>query len=126
MLIKGLTSKRLGDDGETQALQHLQRQGLTLLARNYRVGAGPRRRGGEVDLILRDPGGTVVFVEVRYRGGSQHGSAAESIGAQKRQRIIRAAQYYLQALATPPPCRFDVVVIDAGQLQWLPGAFDVA
>lgn len=124
MLIKGLTSKGLGDDGETQALQHLQRQGLALLARNYRVAAGPQRRGGEVDLILRDRDGTVVFVEVRSRNSRDFGGAASSIGAGKRQRIVLAARRYLQSWASPPPCRFDVVVIDAGRLEWLPAAFD--
>ena len=28
--------------------------------------------------------------------------------------------------ATPPPCRFDVVAIDGGVLNWLQGAFDVS
>lgn len=124
MLIKGLTNKGLGDEGETRALRHLQRQGLTLLARNYRVAAGPGRRAGEVDLILRDRDGTLVFVEVRSRSSAGHGGAAGSIGAAKRRRIILAARHYLLPMASPPPCRFDVVVIDAGELQWLPAAFD--
>jgi len=43
----------------------LQHHGLTLVERNYRVAAGPRRHGGEVDLIQRERDGTLVFVEVR-------------------------------------------------------------
>ena len=35
--------------------------------RNYRVARGPRARGGEIDLILRERDGTLVFVEVRAR-----------------------------------------------------------
>jgi len=27
---------------------------------------------------------------------------------------------------SPPPCRFDVVAIDAGRVEWLLGAFDAA
>ena len=31
---------------------------------------------------------------------------------------------FLQSLAAPPPCRFDVVAIDGEHLQWLRAAFD--
>ena len=46
------------------------------------------------------------------------------MGAVKQQRLVRAAQHYLMRLATPPPCRFDVVAIDGGHIEWLRGAFD--
>ncbi|MEY2893972.1 MAG: hypothetical protein RJA98_3880 [Pseudomonadota bacterium] len=120
-----VTTKSLGDEGEARALSHLLRQGLTLVARNYRVAAGPRARGGEVDLILRDRDGTLVFVEVRQRQSRTQGGAAASITPQKQRRIILAAQHHLLRYASPPPCRFDVVAIDGGELQWLRGAFDV-
>jgi putative endonuclease len=119
-----VTTKASGDEGESRALAHLQRTGLKLVERNYRVAAGPRSRGAEVDLIMRDRDGTLVFVEVRRRAGGGHGSAAETISAAKRQRIVFAAQNYLQRLATPPPCRFDVVAIDGDRIEWLPAAFD--
>src|SRR4051812_43332922 len=74
------TTKEVGDDGEARALAHLLRHGLVLVRRNYRVAAGPRARGGEVDLILRDRDGTLVFVEVRARARLGHGGAAASVG----------------------------------------------
>jgi putative endonuclease len=77
-------------------------------------------------LILRDRDGTVVFVEVRSRLSADFGGAAGSIGTSKRQRLLLAARRFLQAWASPPPCRFDVVVIDKGHLQWLPAAFDLS
>lgn len=119
-----VTTKVRGDEGESRALAHLQRQGLKLVERNYRVAAGPRSRGAEVDLIVRDRDGTLVFVEVRRRASGGHGSAAETISVAKRQRIVFAAQHYLQRLASPPPCRFDVVAIDGDRIEWLPAAFD--
>ena len=61
---------------EQRALAHLLRQGLTLVTRNYRVARGPYARGGEIDLILRERDGTLVFVEVRARAGAAHGGAA--------------------------------------------------
>jgi putative endonuclease len=107
-----------------RALAHLAGHGLTLVRRNYRVAAGPRSRGGEVDLILRDRDGTLVFVEVRARASTAHGGAAASVSASKQRRLIFAARHFLAAMPSPPPCRFDVVAIDGGRLEWLRGAFD--
>jgi putative endonuclease len=118
------TRKEQGDRAETQALEYLQRQGLRLVERNYRVALGPRVRAGEVDLILRDRDGTLVFVEVRQRAGRSHGGAAASVTTTKQRRIVLAARHYLQRLRTLPPCRFDVVAIEDGQLQWLRAAFE--
>lgn len=118
---RGPTTKQAGDAGEALALEHLQRAGLRLVVRNYRT---PGRGGGEIDLVMRAPDGTVVFVEVRRRASAAHGGAAASIGATKRRRIVFAARHYLARLATPPPCRFDVVLLDGGAPQWLQAAFD--
>lgn len=117
------TRKGVGDDAEERALQHLLRQGLRLVERNYRVAAGPRARGGEVDLIMGERDGTLVFVEVRARRSRSHGGAAASVTHGKQRRVIYAAQHYLRRHATPPPCRFDVVAIDDDTLEWLRGAF---
>ena len=117
------STKSLGDAAEERALQHLLAAGLTLVQRNYRT---PGRGGGEVDLIMRTPEGTLVFVEVRSRSAPGFGGAAASISPAKRQRIIFAAQHFLQRLRQPPPCRFDVVTLQQGQLQWLAAAFDAS
>ncbi len=114
----------MGDAGEARALAHLAAHGLTLVRRNYRVAAGPRARGGEVDLILRERDGTLVFVEVRARASAMHGGAAASISPAKRRKLVYAAGHFLRSLASPPPCRFDVVAIDGERLEWLRGAFD--
>jgi len=118
------STKAVGDSAEDRALAHLQRQGLQLLRRNYRLAGGPRQRGAEIDLILRAPDGTLVFVEVRARSSTGHGGAAGSVSGAKQRRIVRAAQHFLLSWAELPPCRFDVVAIDGDSLQWLPGAFD--
>lgn len=115
-----------GARAEDQALAHLQSQGLKLVERNYRVARGPSRRGGEIDLIMREPDGTLVFVEVRARADASHGGAAASVGFAKRGKLIRAAQHYLLRCEVLPPCRFDVVAVDEGKLVWLQAAFDAA
>jgi putative endonuclease len=119
-----ISSKSAGDQAETLAMEYLQRQGLALVCRNYRVARGPRARGGEVDLIMREPSGTLVFVEVRSRSGADHGGASASVTARKQRRIVLAAQHYLLRCRELPPCRFDVVAIELGRLQWLKAAFD--
>lgn len=96
---------RTGRWAEDQALAHLQSQGLSPLARNFRC------RLGELDLIMSD-GAALVFVEVRYRSGGQYGGALESVTAAKQRRLRAAAHAYLARLGNAsPPCRFDVVSV---------------
>lgn len=118
---RALTTKQAGDAAEETALRYLQQAGLRLLERNYRT---PGRGGGEIDLIMRAPDGTTVFVEVRQRRSARHGGAAASVGYAKQQRLVYAARHYLMRQPEPPPCRFDVVILEGGALEWLPAAFD--
>ena len=122
----GENTKQVGDAAEALALRHLLRRGLTLVQRNYRVARGPRARGGEVDLIMRERDGTLVFVEVRARRSAAHGGAAASVTGLKQRSLVYAAQHFLARLASVPPCRFDVVAVDGGDVQWLQAAFDVS
>jgi putative endonuclease len=120
------TTKARGDAAEALALAHLVACGLVPVERNYRVARGPRARGGEVDLILRDADGTLVFVEVRARRDARHGGAAASVGAVKQQRLVFAAAHFLRRFASPPPCRFDVVTVEGDRIEWLRAAFDAS
>ena len=113
-----------GQAAEDRALAWLVAQGLVLVQRNYRVARGPRSRGGEIDLVMRDRDGTLVFVEVRARSTRSQGGAAASVTAAKQRSLLLAAQHYLQRFRSLPPCRFDVVSIEGETLQWLPAAFD--
>ncbi|MCC7152078.1 MAG: YraN family protein [Rubrivivax sp.] len=120
------SGKPRGDAAEARALAHLQEHGLRLVERNYRVARGPFARGGEIDLVLRERDGTLVFVEVRSRRGLAHGGAAASVGTAKRAHLRLAAQHYLLRLPALPPCRFDVVAIDGERIEWIRAAFDAA
>ena len=125
MVTRGST-KAAGEAGEARALAHLLGQGLTLVQRNYRVARGPHARGGEVDLIMRERDGTLVFVEVRARRSASFGVAAASVSTTKQRSLVLAAQYFVSRLATMPPCRFDVIAIDGDRIEWLRGAFDAS
>jgi putative endonuclease len=134
-LPRQITTKSRGDAAESAALAYLVRAGLRLIETNYRT---PGRGGGEIDLVMRAPDGTLVFVEVRQRSGASHGGAAASISAVKQRRIIFAARHYLMRFATPPPCRFDVVLVQGSLvkgaqregpdacIEWLTAAFDAS
>lgn len=107
----------IGQDKERLAERFLTQRGLELRARNHRC------RFGEIDLVMTD-GDTLVFVEVRYRKSARFGSAAETVDARKRQRLVKAARHYLQRNPTMLPCRFDVVAIDGpDHINWIPHAF---
>ncbi|BAO43491.1 YraN family protein [Thiolapillus brandeum] len=107
---------RKGEAAESLACRWLQRQGLTLRARNYRC------KSGEIDLIM-EQGKVLVFVEVRYRSHPGYGSAAESVTPAKQQKLLRTAQHYLQQLPHTPACRFDIIGIDPEHhIQWIRNA----
>ncbi len=113
-----------GSAAEQQALDHLLAQGLSLLARNWRC------KRGELDLVMLDRD-TVVFVEVRYRLHAGFGGALGSVDTRKQEKLILAAQHFLQKESrwASHPCRFDVIALQGsghcGQpLDWLKNAFD--
>ena len=113
-----------GIAAEQQALHYLQAQGLQLLAQNWRC------KRGELDLVMLD-GDTVVFVEVRYRLHAGFGGALASVDTRKQQKLVLAAQYFLQKETrwASSPCRFDVIALQGRghsgtPLDWLKNAFD--
>ncbi len=109
--------RQSGQQAEARAAAHLGRNGLKLIAQNYRC------RAGEIDLILKE-GSTLVFVEVRMRANQAFGGAAESITAAKRARVLRAARHYLAQGREAPNCRFDVVLLEGEQeIRWIKNAF---
>lgn len=106
--------KTAGARAEALAADYLMRQGLTIVARNFRT------RFGEIDLIARD-GRTLVFVEVRLRRSTRFGGAVESITARKRARLVAAANGYLAGIGREPPCRFDAILmrsLDPQTIDW--------
>ena len=96
------TTVELGRLGETIAAAYLELQGYVVRGRNVRRG----RR--EIDLVVTR-GDLTCFIEVRLRRRSRYGTAVETIGRQKRERVFRAAT------EMPPRgggSRFDVIAID--------------
>ena len=100
-----LNRRRVGDRGEALALEYLAEKGYTPIERNYRT------RFGEIDLVVRDEG-TLVFVEVKLRRGTDFGNPLEAVTPRKRARIRLVAELYLAEKGTSyDEVRFDVVGI---------------
>lgn len=121
---KSVDTKSTGNKAEQLAQKLIRKQGLKLLAANVNYSFG------EIDLIAEDVK-ELVFIEVRFRANSSHGSAAETVAAQKQRRIIMAAQRWLKENQSYQNhyCRFDVIaidsVIDFKHINWQKNAFEV-
>lgn len=115
----GLTTA-VGKQWEDYVLEHLQRQGLRLLQRNYRC------RHGEIDLVMEE-GPVLVFVEVRFRRSVRFGGAMESVDRRKQSKLLATAATYLQERRVDRAVRFDVAALSAGRdeprLVWVRDAF---
>ncbi len=117
-------SHRFGREQESRATKYLRARGLRLLDCNF------HSRYGEIDLIMIE-GSTLVFIEVRYRGGSQYGSAFETVTAGKQRRIRHTAAHYLQRHSQYQHlnCRFDVIGLSGETpsadpvIRWVKNAF---
>lgn len=97
--------RHLGQLGEQLALEHLQRLGYTLVARNHRT------RFGELDLVISDER-VLVFVEVKTRRGWEPDRAFENLHPAKRTQVRRMARAFLSEVEDRPArrhLRFDAV-----------------
>jgi putative endonuclease len=95
----------LGREGERIAELFLKKKGYRLVERNYRCAAG------ELDLIVLDRR-VIVFVEVKTRTGSGYGTPMEAVEFRKQHKMIRTAQFFLNAKRlSQREARFDVVGI---------------
>jgi putative endonuclease len=80
--------------------------------------------GNELDLIVRR-GGSLRFVEVKEKRSLRFGDPLEMITAEKRHRLRRAAETWLNARPELGDLAvgFDVIAVRDGRLQRIPQAF---
>ena len=113
------TDKRHRDGvaAEQRAADMLVAHGYTVLEQRYRF------HRHDVDLVARR-GNIVVFVEVKARWTRRFGAAVETVRTGKQRELVRAASAWLQRHGRQGDvARFDVVAIQAGQLEWFQSAF---
>lgn len=113
------SSRQTGRRGEEAAAAFLQGKGIRILERGF------HDRDGEIDLIGREPDGTIVFFEVKYRRSLRQGDPAEAVTEAKQRSICRTALYYLHKTGAKSgiPVRFDVISVTDAGLRWIRDAF---
>jgi len=103
-------TESLGKWGEERCEKFLKRKGLKTLTRNFSC------KSGEIDLIMVDNDGDIVFVEVKTRANEDFSPSESAITGPKKTRMIRAARYFLASNNIDErPFRFDVVIIVLGE-----------
>ena len=88
----------LGVRGEELAAAELRRQGMEILARNWRC------KLGEIDIVAAESSGgrlTVVFCEVKCRSGLGFGDPLEAITWAKLRTLRALAAEWMAAHAVP-------------------------
>jgi putative endonuclease len=99
----------LGLSGEDLACAELRRRGYVIVERRYRT------RFGEIDIVARH-GRTWVFVEVKTRAGADFGDGADAVTETKQRRVAQmAVDFVSRRRLHDQPCRFDVVIVSAGE-----------
>ena len=99
-------------------MRHYRLRGYRVLETNVWIG------GYELDLVLRR-GRTIVFCEVKAKGGAERGDPLEMVTPEKVRRIRQAAETWLAGNPQPRDVkfRFDVAAERTGKLEVLNGAF---
>lgn len=113
-----MNKRKVGSVWEDRAVRYLRDAGVTIIERNYRCHIG------EIDIIGLDRD-SYVFVEVKYRKGTEYGCAVEAVTPRKQQIIRSVAQVYLTQHGLPEDTRvrFDVCGFDDGKITYIKYAF---
>lgn len=116
--------RKAGNIGEDAVCGFLLRHGYEIIKRNFTV------RGGEIDIIA-EKADIIAFVEVKTRTIGSMTSAEEAVDLRKQRLIIRTAKAYLQNVAQPLQCRFDVATVETEggkvkKLRYYVNAFDAS
>jgi putative endonuclease len=112
------STRAIGTRAERRAVWHYRLRGYRVLATNVWIG------GYELDLVLRR-GRTIIFCEVKAKGGSVRGDPLEMVTPEKVRRLRQAAEAWLSANPDELECnvRFDVAAERTGKLQVVANAF---
>jgi putative endonuclease len=104
-ITKLFSTRQRGANAEQLAADFLVKQGYEILQRNFNC------KLGEIDIVARHRG-ELVFVEVRSRHSETALNPVFSVNRRKQEKIIRAAQVYIERYYKQEPAsRFDVVIV---------------
>jgi putative endonuclease len=112
------STRAIGTRAEKRALAHYRLRGYRVLATNLWIS------GYELDIVLRR-GRTIVFCEVKSKGGADKGDPLEMVTPEKVRRLRQAAEAWL--VANPQrveyDVRFDVAAERTSKLEVVANAF---
>lgn len=108
-----------GRNAEAAAAKIIRKENYKILDRNVSYPCG------EIDLIAQSQQ-QIIFVEVRSRSSASFGLSEETVDYRKQQKIIAAAQTWLQRNDPSGKfaCRFDVIGFTSGDPTWIKNAFE--
>ncbi|MCU7548076.1 YraN family protein [Chitinophagaceae bacterium LB-8] len=95
---------QLGQKGESMAEDYFQRNGYTILHRNW------RHSHLEVDLIATK-GKLLHFIEVKIRSSQKHGYPEDSVTTKKLKFLLKAADAFLYLHPQYKLIQFDILSI---------------
>jgi len=120
-------NKSVGSLGEVIAANYLTARGYRILERNFRC------KGGEVDIIARDPADkSLLFIEVKARRSLAYGVPQLAVTPFKQRQISKAALTWLSKNRLHDAnARFDVIAIllhtdAAHSIEHIINAFELA
>lgn len=94
----------VGRHGEALAGEYLANKGWTIVERNWHC------RFAELDIIALDPAGEMVFVEVKYRKDTAHGTGVEAVTQTKLRRMrLAAGKWLAEQQRGVDVVRFDII-----------------
>ena len=94
----------LGKQGEKIAALYLRKKGYEIMATSYKF------EKAEIDIICRK-NKTIVFVEVKTRGSEDFGDPEEAVVAKKQEKLVKAAERFIEVNDLMGEVRFDVVSV---------------
>ncbi len=94
----------LGKRGEKLAFEMLKNIGYTILETNW------RHEKEEIDIIAQD-GDELVITEVKTRSTDYFGNPEEAVNAAKANRMIQAAEAYVEEHDLNIDIRYDIIAV---------------
>ncbi len=105
-MTRTMHSRRKGEKGEALAADHLERNGYTIIRKNYRT------RYGEIDIIATNKI-CIVFVEVKTWDALDFEHIEYALTQMKLQRIVKTSRDFLfkHPVYNSLAIRYDVIVV---------------
>jgi len=98
-----ITHKRAtGDSGEEKAVEYLVSKGYSILERNFNT------KFGEIDIVARNPGGDIVFIEVKSVKKGSNILPEENITFHKLRKLAKTVEMFMLARRISPDQRWQM------------------